>query len=764
MEYIRYSWHKRLHGKGNLVTRRLVLLLVGFLALGLPARADLDDDYRNRQEVIRLLHSADDGSLQPNERLQRYDKALTLDPDNQEAALQKGQLLLSQGRLTEAAAAFARCVSVGEANSYAARAETALVSICLTLKRPDDALFWASRRLVDDPRGQYGSGDALLQIADIRAAQGHATDAAWALGRYLDLTGPNAKLTERYQALLSKAQVGGTPAARLLFPSGRIPKPASRDILTVLMPVALPADAAVAEPLGSILADPRGRYFILLPRDISAYYIINLTVTPLEVKKVAAPAPIVCAALAQGEFYAVLDHPARLTRLDIRTGKVLAAFPLNTPAPTSLAVFPTWQAVFFPNNGAIYRLNLLAGQVTRTDLPGDVVAASPFDDILFALAKPGALPLDALAVPSGENQSMLVKALVLPDSVLLAEMRAGAAVDGRQIVCGADGNWLAVLGEGGYHPGANGGRGGDGAAVFAAADIGVCQGFFAASMPINGLMINPVTGQVIVTTPQDARVYHLTEPLRYVPLRGKGFSGVGAWSGNGRYLALASEAGGLTVYANTRTDEEIARGESWWKDLKDGGPFGNLPGPRPPSRLPGQPEELAVNFLLTGDRQLTLMLLDRALARWTPAAPLHWQEAIPVADETKAALSSLSERLRHPDDRDKLLADLKKLLDAHPDDLPAWYALAQALRVNGGDEDADTVCLELVHHDGGRTDLTVLALQDIAAHCLTKKKSISALACLALAFDLDRNDARTRALLLPLLDGMNLPDYAAALR
>ncbi len=735
--------------------RRWLVLALGWLLLALPARADLDDDYRNRQEAVRLLQRATDGGLAADARLALYDDALALDPANQEGAFLKAALLEGQGRLTDAAAAYARCAAAGEANGTTLRAEAALVGICRTLKRPDDALFWASRLVVDDPCGA-AAADALRQIAAIREAQGQVADAAFARARAAVLRGEE---DPALLALQEKAQAAGAVAARMLFPPARPKKLVPRDTLSVLTAVTLP-EPAITEPVTGLLADPTGRFLIALTRT-ARYYVIDLTSAPPVMRQVAAPAPLACATLADGAFYAVLDGPARLARLDLSTGQAQTVFPLEGTAPGSLAVFPGPQVACYPADGRIHCLNLLSGQVARTDLPGHAVAAHPHDDLLFVLATAEALPQPGLAAPPGEGQTTLLKALVLPGTLAPMAARVGAAVHGQQVAVSPDGAWVAVSG-GGYRP-VGDGREGHGTAVFASADIGVCQGYYPTGAALAGLAVNPVTAQMIAVTAQDARIYDLADPLRYVPLRGKGFSGAGAWSGDGQYLALAYAAGGLAFYANQLTDAEASRGAAWWKDVKGGGPFGTAPGPRPPARLPGQPEELARRFPQSVDRLATLALLDRALAR-VALPPLRWHAGALMSADTRVVLAHLAEKLRRRASRDELLAVLKPLLKAHPEELAGWYAAAEALRANGDGDAADNLFREIVRRDGGRTDLSILALQAIAERYLAEKKPLSALACLALAFDLDRYDAHTRALLLPLLASVNLPDYVAAVR
>jgi len=103
--------------------------------------------------------------------------------------------------------------------------------------------------------------------------------------------------------------------------------------------------------------------------------------------------------------------------------------------------------------------------------------------------------------------------------------------------------------------------------VFSAVNLEHKQGFFATDAYPQGICFNPVTGQLAAVRGDDAKVYHLWSTKDPVVLKGR-FSGVGTWSGNGRYLVLGSAGGGVTAFENGLSKEEEKAAGEWPKAIK----------------------------------------------------------------------------------------------------------------------------------------------------------------------------------------------------
>jgi S1-C subfamily serine protease len=551
----------------------------------------------------------------------------------------------------------------------------------------------------------------------------------------------------------------GQEAARLLHFPDQVPAPAARAQAAKLDPVTLDA---IADPVTELLTDPEGRYVVALSRGASQYHLI-LTADKPSVSKVELARPVVCGCLVAGHLYALADAPARVEKIDVLTGKVRETCALRGTAlaATSLAAFPAQGRAYLagPAEQIVYEVDLATGGVSRTSIPGQAVAGHPNQRYLYSYVKPdrrgGA---GARIIIDGERlyfnrtfdwlQGTLFKSVVAPQGLLLAEVRDNAASNPQRLSLSPDGHWVALAGGGGYRPSVQGADGGYGVAVFAAHDLGRGQGFFATEAYPQGVCFNPATAQVAGIRGDDARVYHLSSNKEPVVLKGK-FSGVGAWSGNGRFLVLGNSGPGVTAFENALSREEEKVAGAWFKAVKV------VPVTAPKAVVASfeAVPELADFALANPSREELTRALARAIDKGRTRRPGRWEDYTPYArdDAARQAVGDARPQIEGKTDLGIAIFQLRKALKASPGSVPLQFYLAEAQRLNNLPEDAEPNYLAVVRADQGRTGLSTLALNNLATLKAAGDQGMTALHCLVASLALDRANPRTAEQLAALL-------------
>ena len=305
-------------------------------------------------------------------------------------------------------------------------------------------------------------------------------------------------------------------------------------------------------------------------------------------------------------------------------------------------------------------------------------------------------------------QTALYKYAVFQKQPMLAEMRLNAASNGRVLHVSPDGQWVAIVGGGGWRPWDKAGHGaGYGIAVFAAPDLGQVQGFFATDAYPSAVAVNPVTRQIAAVRPQDAKVYDLNREQD--PLLLKGPHGTAAaWSPDGKYLYLSGKSG-LRAWPNTLSPQEEKVGLSWWKAVM------------PPQREPqieaaataAEPIETYKTFEIMSDRKETLAAIGRAEVGGRVRKPVDWLQYGPYQSDKE-----LSEQFRTPISRNReecglRIYQLKKLREAHASHPGTAFLLGTAYFVAGDFAKAEKELLAAIRLDQGRTNITVNALRGL---------------------------------------------------
>jgi S1-C subfamily serine protease/Tfp pilus assembly protein PilF len=737
----------------------LLLVLPAAPAPGQPPPRDLRDQFGTRsleaaQHLAKAIDLAQNKKLK--EALEPVKAAIAADPRCQMAHFWHGNILLDLGDVEEAMTAYKKSLS-DEVNPSANVSANAAVNLAMTLaklKQHDEANVWFTRAILEDPTNGAGQrGKAYRNLAINLRQQGKSLSAAVALALALQDKAPNTDM-KMVRDFFDKAEE--QEAAALLFFGDEAPKLEKRAQENKLAPVALEGGPTVA--IADVLADPGGRYAVALPANADHYFFIKFDGKP-SVAKVAAPAAIAAACLADGSLYTLTNgSPLKIEKLEVETGKSKETFTLKgNGSASSLAVLPARGLAFFCADRVVVGANLKTGAVVKSDVPGQVVVAHPNQRYLYSYVKPerqpgGYILIDGRPVlfrPRGQDwlQTTLFKSVVTPAGPLLAEVRENVASNAFRMSLSPDGKWIAVAGGGGFRPTKPADDGaGYGVAVFGGHSLEHLQGFYKTENYPQGVCFNPVTGQVAAVRGDDARVYHLSDPKNGAVLTGK-FSGAGAWSSDGKYLVLGNNGPGVSVFENTLTEAERERGTAWRKDVRVlpivglGGVVAHTVGP-----ASFEPVEALKTFaVVTPTRDEAAALVRKAVAEGRTTRPGLWLEYSGhfKDDAQKAALQEARQQVAQKADLGIVIFQMKTILKATPECAPAHFFMAEALRLQERNDDAEKAYLATVHADAGRTELSGVSLNRLAGILAAQDKELAALYCLASSLQLDRANPGT---------------------
>lgn len=684
------------------------------------------------------------------EALAALEAALVADPGCQMAHYWKGIVCSDLGKIEECIAAYKKALSDDVRRTTNISAQTA-VNLAITLAKldeNDEANLFFTRAILEDSANTHGQrGKAYRNMAISYRQQKKTLSAAISLALAFQDKAPNitpAMLREFFEAAEDQE------VARILAFDDNVPKLEKREAAKL---AAVSLEGGPTALVSELLADPQGQHVLAIPSGADHYFVIS-TSGKLQAKKVMAPNAISAACLADGHLYIAAGE--KLEKLEVTTGKSLQSVPLKAK-PASLTVLPAQGLAFFSSEGVIHSLNLRTGNVSKTDLPGHLVVSHPNQKFIYSCLRPerrgqgGYIIINGRMLPlhstSDWLQATLFKGVVTPTGVLLAEARENVASNARRLSISADGSWVAVAGGGGFRP-RDKERAGYGVGVLGGHSLAHLQGFFATDAYPEGVCFNPVSHQVTAIRGADAKVYHLANPAASTLLTGK-FRGAGVWSGNGRYLVLATDPGGVTVYENTLTDAESKRAETWMKAIKV------TPIVTAPAKLAiPEPVKALASFELTAPARADLSaVFAQALAKGRTDRPARWSDYPPHArdDGHRQAVDQAAGLLAKKEDNGIAIFRIRQALKKHPDSAPLQYFLGEALRLGDQAEEAEKNYLAVLRADQGRTELSIAALNRLAGLLRDRKEELAALHCLATSLSLDRASPATLGLTVPLL-------------
>ncbi len=688
------------------------------------------------------------GEKKHKEALVAIDAAIKADGRSQMAYYWKGIILGHLGEVPDSIDAYKKSLSnqVTRSRKITASAAINLGLLFGKLNELDESNVYFTQAVLADFDNTFGfRAQAYRHLAVNTERRGQFLASSVALTfAYKD----KAKDVNRDQItrLFQKAQV--QEVARILYFTEKAPKLEKRQPETKLSPAK--PDGEIPDDINELWPDPQGRYVLAIPRNSSHYYLISTT-AKLSVRKIQAAAPILGTCLVGGQLYAVLNTPARIEVLTPETGKLVSTYPLKGQAPTSLAVFPALSRVFFPADGFVQDLNLKSGAMTKTLVPADVVTSDPNQRFVYSYVKYD----HTQWLPCS-----IVKSVVVPNSLLLAEIRDNAAANGSRVSLSPDGEWIAIAGGGGWRPIGTQPDSGYGVAVFSARNLEHWQGFFATDAYPRGVCFNPVTGQVTTIREQDATVYHMADPKSSSQIKGP-FSGAGAWSGDGRYLFLGGIGKGLSCWSNSLSDKETQIAGAWWKSIRIAKPEAT-----PVRAVAFHVVSAVQNFQLAEpSRDEIAQALAKAFSEGGITKPPSWEEYQPYLkdDDMKQAVQRARQSSRNKEDFGITIYQVKLALKTYPQCAPLKFMLAEAMRQGNQPDEAQRFYLEAIREDAGRTELSCLALNQLASLLASQEKGISALHCLATSLRVDRANPQTLKIAQQLLKKHNLVKEAEQL-
>jgi S1-C subfamily serine protease/Tfp pilus assembly protein PilF len=740
---------------------RIVLPLLLFVLPSLASGQgrDLREQYGTSSlDAARQLSSAIKLSQAKKHKEARaaVEAAVKADPRCQLAFFWKGIILANLGDIDESIVAYKKAFSddVIRTRHIASGAANNLALIYIQQENYQAANIWFTRAILEDfDNNSKQRGRAYRNMAISLSRQGKHFSAAVAMGlAYKD------KFPDVTQPMLRKFfdRVQDEDYAALLHFDDKLPRLEKRTQETKLSEIALAN--APTEAVAEVLSDPRGRHVVAVPPNGENWYVVSGGDKP-SVARVAGPGKHAGVCLADGHLYFLLDGPARIVKLDVSSGKTVGRVNLRgAPSGASgLVVLPAHGLAYFCADEDVQAVRMSDGMVSRTDIPGQVIAAHPNQRILYSYLKPKREAGGGVVVINGRRyfirrkfdwlQTTVFQSVVTSNGPLLAAMRENVSSNANQMSVSPDGKWLAVAGRGGYRPRA--GEGGYGVGVLHGVHLDHTLGFFKTEPFPLGVCFNPVTGQMAVVREADARVFHLSAPSASVEVKGK-FSGASTWSGDGRYLVLANAGGGITVRENTLTAAETARAGSWWKNVKV-----------PPLISQGavggdryEPVESLRTFeLKVPSRKELAAALEQAASKGRvdrPGRSLVYPLYVKDPEHRKAALGILG-RLREKQDGGIIVFNARKALKTHPDSVLLRYFLGVALKRTDQGEEAEKEFLAALRADAGRTELSPQSLNELAELLAARKEDLIALHCLAASLYLDRANPRTLSLAHPLL-------------
>ncbi|HOX05412.1 MAG TPA: trypsin-like peptidase domain-containing protein [Planctomycetota bacterium] len=763
-------------GCPGLVRAALTIAAAGALALslGLPApRACAGEDLRSRYgtdnlQAAQLLGQAHRLLIEERNKEAEpiIEEAIKADPNCPAAHYFKAELQIRLGRVDPGLESYKQCIALGDkagvTNKFKVEAEVNLALILCRLKRLEEAAPWYTRAILEDNANEMGlRGKAWYNLGLSLLERRHGLAARAAL-RNAEADVPGTVPWQVAQEAAKAAE--GQEAAHILhFPSEDKP-PAARQAPGE--PSEEPLGGALAATIAWLLPDPQGQYVLAVPRGEKSYFVIG-TEAKLPVTAREAPGAIHAAALAEGSLFLACGAPPELCRTEPTTGKVHQRWPLQG-TPTSLAVFPRLGVAFCVAEKRVRGLNLSSGKSFDTDLAAWAVAADTGGSFLYGYYKEDRNRESRWTLGGdGEpiflwNQTLLWRAVVVGDKLVISDLRGNAATNGLQLGVSPDGRWVSAAGGGGWRPPGGAGGGGYGVAVFAGGDFEKQIGYYHTGAYPRGVSFNPVTGQLVAFTENDAYVFHITDPKSSVKLKGQ-FLGPAAWSGDGAWLFLARVGAGVTAYRNPLTAEEQAAAGNWVKSLSRP-VFVARSGPTLAKfeTLPGFAE-----FQVQRTDAAVRAALAAALRAVRTAKPAHWTGYAPyVKDpEVNSVVAAVRKDFTEPDGAGLAIYKLRKALEKDKASPPLNFYLAEGLSRSGQGEEAEPVLVQVVRADAGRSDLTPLALGSLAQLYKKKNDAGAALYCLALSLQADVADPAAREEVMPLLEkSPALAEEAKALR
>ena len=186
-----------------------------------------------------------------------------------------------------------------------------------------------------------------------------------------------------------------------------------------------------------------------------------------------------------------------------------------------------------------------------------------------------------------------------------------------------------------------------------------------------------MTGQFAAVHGQDVKVYAIDGGGMEVKVAGS-FSGGCAWSGNGRYLALANAKGGVTLLANgemSKDEQKLA--DEWYKGVKPVASQDFVSAPV--AAAASKPIAALTKYAPVNDHAVVSALLTKVLAQKPGDLVTAWDHH-PLYAGTPAYTKMLAiiQATASMDDASVRIYRIRELLKDAPDNAMLLYHMADA--------------------------------------------------------------------------------------
>lgn len=732
---------------------RCVLAILVALCVLMPcslSAQDLREKYGTRSaEAARCMQLGLQFSQQKQhaQALAQFKKAYALDPHFDLAFYWAALVHGDMGNLDEAIAIYKKLIERERKKSKVNNIiPDAAVNLALTyarLGKNKEANHWFTEALMLDPEDEHKlHWKALRNMAiSLKARKQHLSAALCVVLAYI----ANQQRVQRGMVKEFLSAETAEEFAQVLHFADEPPTIRPRTAAVKLTSAALPT--SIEGQVSDMQLDAKGNRVVVTIKDRPFYYLIE-SGRGNAARKVGVQGVIAAASLTDGQLFLAIRSPAEIVKTDIGTGKVLSKWPLARGVPQSMAAFPGQRMVSFPLNGLVHTLNLASGQTRNEEYISTALRADPAQRYLFSYIHPGYRETSGHVIIDGRPvffstgahdmaQTSLFKYALARNHVLVASFRSNAASNGRVLHVSPDGNWVTVVGGGGWRPGNRGHGAGYGVGVFEVGDVSKVTGFYKIEAYPQGASINHITQHIAVLNEKGGRVYHLSNPAEHIGISGS-FGRASTWSTDGQYLYVAGKDNGVSCWRIERNAAEQNLSRTWFADLTRKYPsFGKAIAA---SSSEAKPMTELRSFRILQGRSAALAAARKALTQGRTTRPVQWSQHAPFfsTNEEKEFLLGCFNQTKNASTAGVVIYRMKDYLKKKPNHPVGHHLLGMGYYGSNQLDQAEACQIRAIQLDLGRTNATIEALRMLSYLKMRQGKHDQAVYCYAHVLLTDR--------------------------